>query len=127
MTIINHQDIPLKIGIGTRSKLPSHKLVTAASGAQQCELWEQYMEQGGEIPVHYHECEEIVTFLSGQVEVTLGEERTLVTAPASVFVPPQVMHSFRNPGSERVHLLAFFPVSDPATLYRDKADAPPEV
>ena len=117
MAILPHHTIPLNIGIGTRSRLPSHKLVTATAGAQNCELWEQFMEQGGEIPIHYHPCEEIITFLSGQVEVTIGQETSLVEAPASVFVPPQVLHGFRNPNPERVHLLAFFLVSGPETLY----------
>jgi len=94
MAIIAHQDIPLKIGIGTRSRLPSHKIVTPATGAQQCELWEQFMEPGGEIPSHYHKVEEIVTFLSGQVEVTIGEETTIVGADTSVFVPPNLLHGF---------------------------------
>lgn len=118
MTIISHQDIPLKIGIGTRSRLPSHKIVTAEAGARHCELWEQFMEPGGEIPVHYHEVEEIITFLSGRVTVTIGEETTVVDADASVFIPPNVLHGFRNDGSETVRLLAFFPTSNPETLYR---------
>jgi mannose-6-phosphate isomerase-like protein (cupin superfamily) len=119
MTIIAHNNIPLNIGIGTRSKLPSHKIVTAATGAKQCELWEQFMEIDGEIPIHYHTCEEIITFVSGQIDVTIGTETTRVEAPASVFVPPQVLHGFRNPGPNRVHLLAFFPISSPETLYQD--------
>jgi quercetin dioxygenase-like cupin family protein len=120
MTILSHQEIPLNIGIGTRSRLPGHKIVTAEAGAKDCELWEQFMEQGGEIPIHYHDCEEIITFLSGQVEVTIGQEKTLVRAPASIFVPPHIMHGFRNPNPERVHLLAFFSASGPETLYRDE-------
>ena len=120
MAILAHDAIPLNIGIGTRSKLPSHKIVTAAAGATHCELWEQFMETDGEIPLHYHTCEEIITFLSGQIDVTIGAETTRVEAPTSIFVPPQVLHGFRNPGPERVHLLAFFPVSDPKTLYQDE-------
>ena len=120
MTILPHQSIPLKLGIGTRSRLPSHKIVSAETGATQCELWEQFMEQGSEIPTHYHHCEEIITFLSGQVEVTIGTETTLIEAPASVFVPPRMLHGFQNPNPERVHLLAFFPLSGPETLYVDE-------
>ena len=119
MTIISHQDIPLKIGLGTRSKLPSHKIVTAEAGARHCELWEQFMEAGGEIPIHYHKVEEIVTFLSGRVTVTIGAEMTIVEADASVFIPPDVLHGFRNDGPETARLLAFFPTSNPETLYKD--------
>ena len=119
MTILRHQDIPLKIGLGTRSKLSGHKIVTAEAGAKNCELWEQFLEPGDEIPVHYHEVEEIITFLSGRVAVTMGREVTQVEAPASVFVPPKVLHGFHNPGPARVHLLAFFPTSGPETLYAD--------
>ena len=124
MTIIRHDDVSLPIGIGTRSRLPSRKLVTDKVGAQHSELWEQFMPAGGEIPIHYHPVEEIVTFLTGQVEVTIGAETTIVTAPATVFIPIEVLHGFRTHGAETVHLLAFFPTSNPQTLYQDWSDDP---
>ena len=63
--------------INTRSTIPGARIITARTcGAKQMELWEQYMPPGGVIPLHYHDCEESLTFLSGEVEVILGEERT---------------------------------------------------
>jgi quercetin dioxygenase-like cupin family protein len=119
MAIIRHDDVTLPIGIGTRSRLPSRKLITEQVGARHSELWEQFMPEDGEIPLHYHPVEEIVTFLTGQVEVTIGTETTVVTSPASVFIPPEIHHGFRTHGAETVHLLAFFPTSNPQTLYTE--------
>ncbi len=104
--------------IGSRSGIPGSRIVTLRSaGAQQMELWEQTMPPGGEIPFHYHECEESLTFLSGQVEVTLDEETAVVEADTTVFVPPHTLHRIRNVGDEPVRLLAFFPAKMPAVLY----------
>ncbi len=106
--------------INTRSRIPGGRIVTRQSaGALHMELWAQTMPPGGEIPLHYHECEESLTFLSGRVEVTLGDEIHVVEAVTTVFVPVGVLHRVVNVGEEAVRLLAFFPASSPAVLYLD--------
>ena len=48
--------------INTRSNIPGARIITARTcGAQQMELWEQYMPPGGEIPLHYHHREDSLT------------------------------------------------------------------
>lgn len=104
--------------INTRSNVPGARIITARTcGARQMELWEQYMPPGGAIPVHYHDCEESLTFLSGEVEVTLDEELHCVGADTTVFVPEGVLHGVRNVGREPVRLIAVFPRAAPAVLY----------
>ncbi len=106
--------------INTRSNIPGARIITAGTcGATQMELWEQYMPPGGEIPRHYHDCEESLTFLSGEVEVTLGEERHRVGADTTVFVPEGVLHGVRNVGEVPVRLIAVFARAAPAILYLD--------
>jgi quercetin dioxygenase-like cupin family protein len=104
--------------INTRSNIPGARIITARTcGATQMELWEQYMPPDGVIPLHYHDCEESITFLSGEVEVTLGEERHRVGADTTLFVPEGALHGVRNVGHEPVRLIAVFPRSSPAILY----------
>ncbi len=106
--------------INTRSNIPGARIITAGTcGATQMELWEQYMPPGGEIPRHYHDCEESLTFLSGEVEVTLGEESHRVGADTTVFVPEGVLHGVRNVGEVPVRLIAVFARAAPAVLYLD--------
>lgn len=104
--------------INTRSSIPGARIITSRTcGATQMELWEQYMAPGGVIPLHYHDCEESLTFLSGVVEVTLGEIVHRVNADTTVFVPEGVLHEVRNVGDEPVRLIAVFPRAAPAVLY----------
>lgn len=104
--------------IGTRSRVPGKRIVTLLSaGAESMELWEQQMPPGAEIPLHYHEVEESLTFLSGQVEVLVANQRYLASADMTVFVPAYALHQIRNVGGDVVRLLAFFPARAPAVLY----------
>ena len=106
--------------INTRSSIPGARIITARTcGATQMELWEQYMPPGGVIPLHYHDCEESLTFLSGEVEVTLGEEIHRVGADTTVFVPEGALHGVRNVGDVPVRLIAVFARAMPAILYPD--------
>jgi mannose-6-phosphate isomerase-like protein (cupin superfamily) len=106
--------------INTRSDIPGARIITAGTcGATQMELWEQYMPPGGEIPRHYHDCEESLTFLSGEVEVTLGEERHRIGADTTVFVPEGALHGVRNVGDVPVRLIAVFTRAAPAIFYPD--------
>ena len=111
--------------INTRSDIPGARIITARTcGATQMELWEpQYMPPDGVIPVHYHDCEESITFLSGEVEVTLGEERHRLGADTTLFVPEGALHGVRNVGRVPVRLIAVFPRSAPAILYPDSGAA----
>jgi quercetin dioxygenase-like cupin family protein len=75
------------------------------------------MPPGSHIPRHYHLVEESITFLSGQIEVTIGQETTQFTAPATVFVPARELHHLTNIGNEPAHMLVFFPGIDVQVLY----------
>ena len=117
MTILPHRHGDYD-PINTRSSIPGARIITARTcGAQQMELWEQYMPPGGEIPLHYHDCEESLTFLSGEVEVTLGEEVHRISADTTVFVPTGLLHAVHNVGDLPVRLIAVFPQAAPAVLY----------
>jgi quercetin dioxygenase-like cupin family protein len=115
MPVILHATQPAVVR--TRSNIPIRRLVSAALGAEQSEVWEQVMPSGSHIPRHYHLVEESITFLTGQIEVTIGQETTQFMAPATVFVPAHEPHSITNIGGEPAHMLVFFPGIDVQVLY----------
>ncbi len=117
MPMIPHATVPARPS--TRSGVPIRRLVAAESGATQTEAWEQQLPPGAEIPLHYHDVEETVVFLSGQIEARIGEETTVSAAPVTAFVPATVLHSFRNVGDEPAQMIVFFPALQPAVIYLD--------
>jgi mannose-6-phosphate isomerase-like protein (cupin superfamily) len=50
--------------------------------------------------------EEVLTVLSGTVEIWLGDERAVLTSGESIIVPAGTEHGFRNAGNGRLHMLA---------------------
>lgn len=120
--IVLHESKPIKRAY--YSKVHSRHIVTDADGTQQCQLWEQWLPLDGYIVRHQHENEELITILAGKVGVTLGEQKQVVQAPATVFIPAKTQHSFRNVGDEPVHLLAFFATGQPTVTYA--LDDPPQ-
>ena len=117
MAVIEHSTIPAYPS--TRSGVPIRRLVSAESGAVQTEAWEQQLPPGQEIPLHYHDVEETVVFLSGEIETIIGDEKRVTAAPMTAFVPAQVLHSFRNVGTASAQMIVFFPALRPAVIYLD--------
>src|SRR5579859_6628350 len=54
---------------------------------------------GGQVPWHNQEQEEIYFVLAGVGEMCLGEERQIVTAGQAVYIPSGVFHQMTNIGS----------------------------
>lgn len=53
---------------------------------------------GGQVPWHNHEQEEIYLILEGEGEMCVGDERQTLTASQAVYVPPGVFHQLTNIG-----------------------------
>jgi quercetin dioxygenase-like cupin family protein len=100
-------------------RITTRVLAGAALGATTCEVWQQWMTAGQYIPLHYHTVEEVLVLLRGTVEMTLGQRRQEVTAPASIIVPPHTVHGMEHRGDQEVELLAFFPVIQPGVYAPD--------
>jgi len=104
---IVHADLPI---VPSPSGLPTQHIVGAAVGATQLFVGQQWLEPGERVFLHTHPCEEVLTFLAGSGEATLGDDSVAVAAGVSLFIPTGVLHGFRNTGSERLHVMVFFPV-----------------
>jgi quercetin dioxygenase-like cupin family protein len=60
---------------------------------------------GGQVPWHNQESEEIYFVISGKTEMCLGEERIEMTAGQIVQIPPTVFHQMTNIGDEPAHFI----------------------
>ena len=53
---------------------------------------------GGQVPWHHQEQEEVYFILEGTCEMCLGPERRTLTGGESVYIPPHVYHQLTNIG-----------------------------
>jgi len=120
MPVFNHLDLPIHQVPRIRTRI----LASHQRGTQETAVWEQWIDEGGYIPLHYHEIEEVLVLMSGEVLLTLDNETTVVCAPATVVVPAQQTHEVRLHGSTTAHLLAFFPSSSPTIFAVDGTKRP---
>jgi mannose-6-phosphate isomerase-like protein (cupin superfamily) len=89
---------------------------------------------GGQVPWHNQEQEEIYFIIEGTAEMCLGEERQTLTSGQAVYIPPRVFHQLTNMGSTPCRMLyCYGPAGDVAhwrqeldgTLPRAGVEAPP--
>src|ERR1700684_1892528 len=60
---------------------------------------------GGQVPWHNQQQEEIYFLLDGTAEMCLGEERLLLHGGQAVFIPSTVFHQLTNVGDTPCHML----------------------
>ena len=91
------------------SGLPIRHLVDERVGAAGLFVGEQTLGPGDRVYLHTHPVEEVLTFLAGEGEATLGDDRVPIGAGVSLYVPPGVVHGFRCTGDGPLRLLVIFP------------------
>lgn len=89
---------------------------------------------GGQVPWHNQEQEEIYLVVEGTGEMCLGSERTTVAAGQAVYIPPGVFHQLTNTGDKPLRMIyCYGPAGDVAhwrqeldgTLPKAGVEAPP--
>jgi len=89
---------------------------------------------GGQVPWHHQEQEEVYFIVQGTGEMCLGEERQMVKTGQAVYIPPGVFHQLTNTGSEPMKMMyCYGPAGDVAhwrqeldgSLPRAGVEAPP--
>ena len=90
--------------------------------------------QGGQVPWHNQEQEEVYLVLDGTGEMCLGDERQVVKTGQAVYIPPGVFHQITNIGATPLRMLyCYGPAGDVAhwrqelsgTLPKAGVEAPP--
>lgn len=89
---------------------------------------------GGQVPWHNQEQEEVYFIVEGTAEMCLGDEVTSLKAGQAVYIPPGVFHQLSNTGSVPCKMIYIYgPAGDVAhwkqelagTLPRAGIEAPP--
>jgi len=89
---------------------------------------------GGQVPWHNQDQEEIYFIVQGEGEMCLGEERTSLRTGQAVYIPPGVFHQLTNIGDRPMTMIyCYGPAGDVAhwkqelegTLPRAGHEAPP--
>ena len=89
---------------------------------------------GGQVPWHNHEQEEVYFIVEGTGEMCLGEERMNMGAGQAVYIPHGVFHQLTNTGDQPLRMIyCYGPAGDVAhwrqeldgTLPRAGMEAPP--
>ena len=104
---IVHAELPV---VPSPSGLPSQHIVAAGDGATGLFVGRQWLRPGDRVLLHTHPVEEVLTFLAGEGEATLGDDRVPIGAGVSLYVPPGLVHGFRCTGEATLHVLITFPV-----------------
>jgi mannose-6-phosphate isomerase-like protein (cupin superfamily) len=90
--------------------------------------------QGGQVPWHNQQQEEVYFVLEGTGEMCLGNERQLLAAGQAVYIPPGVFHQLTNVGDTPLKMLyCYGPAGEVAhwkqelsgTLPKAGVEAPP--
>jgi mannose-6-phosphate isomerase-like protein (cupin superfamily) len=90
--------------------------------------------EGGQVPWHNQEQEEIYFVIEGTAEMCLGKERRILTSGQAVYIPPTVFHQITNVGATPCRMMYVYgPAGDVAhwrqelsgTLPRAGIEAPP--
>ncbi|MDE3167137.1 MAG: cupin domain-containing protein [Acidobacteriota bacterium] len=114
----------------------TQNLVGGASPIQAANFSMGYVTleaDGGQVPWHNQQQEEIYFIVEGNGEMCLGEERRPVRAGEAVYIPPTVFHQLTNTGATPMRMIyCYGPAGDVAhwrqeldgTLPRAGADAP---
>jgi mannose-6-phosphate isomerase-like protein (cupin superfamily) len=77
--------------------------------------WVTLEPQGGQVPWHNQEQEEIYLVLEGEGEMCLGVERAAIKAGQVVYIPPRVFHQLTNTGSTAMRMIyCYGPAGDVA-------------
>ncbi|MBV8925326.1 MAG: cupin domain-containing protein [Bradyrhizobium sp.] len=81
-------------------------LVSAAAGAAQLCIFEQWAAPGAGAPTHSHPVEEVLIVREGEADMWIGETHATVSAGQSLLIPAGRLHGFRNSGSTTLHVHA---------------------
>ena len=113
MTVIQHGQQP--VWRTKRSGLETRTIVSQDCGAGSVVVWEQRLLPGQRIPLHYHEFEETLTVLEGELLVSLAGAQHLAPARSTIYVAAGVAHSLANERTEPALVLAHF-INDEPTI-----------
>lgn len=103
---VRHRDAPV---YHAPSGLPYRAIASAGRGSRDLFVAEQTLAPGEAVPRHTHPVEEVLCFLDGSGEASLGDEWVTVEPGISLILPAGVPHGFANTGRVPLRALVIFP------------------
>ncbi|MGI8990408.1 MAG: cupin domain-containing protein [Bryobacteraceae bacterium] len=103
----------------------TQNLVGGASPIQAANFSMGYVTlepDGGQVPWHNQEQEEIYFIVEGTAEMCLGEERAIMRAGQAVFIPPRVFHQLTNVGEAPCRMMYCYGPSGDVAHWRQELD-----
>jgi quercetin dioxygenase-like cupin family protein len=122
-----HRDLefnPLDDGSDPDDWRPASRLALVADPDANLAVIAEKIGPGDSVPLHRHVIDEVVFYLSGEVEVQLGEESHAVCAGDIMVIPAGVAHSQRNTGESVAEIRAVFPSARVDVEYLGRNPAP---
>ena len=110
---------------GRLAGLRHRTVIDHRGGSAALALWHEEHLPGFHVPLHRHDCEEIITVLRGRIEASIDGEFIPVGPQESILIPSGALHGFRVTSRRPIRLLALFASSDPKILREDGTEAPP--
>lgn len=77
---------------------------------------------GGQVPWHNQDQEEIYFIIEGTCEMCLGTERQILKAGQAVFIPPTVFHQLTNIGDTPARMLYIYGPAGDVAHWRQELD-----
>jgi len=99
-------------------------LASAANGATQVCIFEQWCDPGHGAPTHLHAVEEVLHVLEGQADVWIGERHETLATGQLMIVPAGRKHGFSNSGKTILHIRSTLAAPVFEAAYDDKRETP---
>jgi mannose-6-phosphate isomerase-like protein (cupin superfamily) len=107
-----------RAGVTTRMK------ASAANGATQLCMFEQWCDPGQGAPTHLHAVEEVLCVRGGQADVWIDDRHVTLTSGQLIVVPAGRKHGFSNNGTTTLHIESTLAAPVFEAAYDDKREAP---
>jgi len=107
-----------RAGVKTRMR------TSAANGAAQLCLFEQWCEPGHGAPTHLHAVEEVLHILEGQADVWIDDDHATLKRGQLLVVPAGRKHGFSNSGATTLHIHSTLAAPVFEAAYDDKRETP---
>ena len=126
ITHFDHREAPLcALNEGLLAGLRHRTVIDHSNGARELALWQEEHMPGFLVPLHRHDCEEIITVLAGEILAEDEIGTVVVRAGQSILIPANSLHGFRVSSDIPVRLLAIFGSPSPKVLRADGTPSSP--
>jgi mannose-6-phosphate isomerase-like protein (cupin superfamily) len=107
-----------------RAGVLTRMMASAANGATQLCLFEQWCEPGHGAPSHLHAVEEVLHVLAGEADVWIDDAHATLRSGQLLIVPAGRKHGFSNSGPATLHIRSTLAAPVFEAAYDDKRETP---